>query len=141
MYFKPFLLAPHSSSISATLILRGISHLLSDSKTVYVVRKKVIVNYVYPSTIRGRIAYSNWFLFMMTALRVKAESSFMLNWAETTGSKPFDTTSIFDMIMAHNSNFNGHDQQVCRQSSLCLLFVLAAFDFLTPHFSFNPHHP
>ena len=42
----------------------------------------------------------------------------MLNWTETTGSKPFDTTSIFDMIMAHNSNFNGHDQQVRRQSLL-----------------------
>jgi hypothetical protein len=38
----------------------------------------------------------------------------MLNWTESTGSKPFDTTSIFDMIMAHNSNFNGHDQQVCK---------------------------
>ena len=64
----------------------------------------------------------------------------MLNWVETTGSKPFDTTSIFDMIMAHNSNFNGHDQQVCLKSHLYLV-LFEHTPSLTPHFSWKFHHP
>jgi hypothetical protein len=44
------------------------------------------------------------------ALR-KVETSFVLR-SINPRSKPLDTTNIFEMIVAYNPNFSGHDQQV-----------------------------
>lgn len=46
-------------------------------------------------------------------LRVKVNTSYLASWRDdTANNKPIDTSGILDMIVAYNSNFNGHDQQV-----------------------------
>jgi hypothetical protein len=57
------------------------------------------------------------FFFFFPGLRVKVDSPYLRSWRDTASTKPVDTSVIFDMIVAYNSNFNGHDQQVGLLSS------------------------
>ena len=69
--------------------------------------------------------YSYLPITLTAGLRVKVDSSYLASWRDTTANnKPIDTSGIFDMIVAYNSNFNGHDQQVRERPHTQLLLLL-----------------